>query len=71
MNIAYPWAFLRQVTSFTGVTKFTGWAVDIERLYTRGGGGGGGLSTIVDAQRSLVTTDQHYYECIKILRNMR
>ena len=27
MNIAYPWAFLRQVTNFTGVTKFTGWAV--------------------------------------------
>ena len=27
MNIAYPWPFLRQVTNFTWVTKFTGWAV--------------------------------------------
>ena len=32
MNIAYPWAFLRQVTNFTGVTKFTGWPVGFNSL---------------------------------------
>ena len=29
MNIACLWAFLQQVTNFTGVTKFTGWAVPL------------------------------------------
>ena len=36
LNIAYPWAFLRQVTNYTGVTKFTGWAVGIKMFRPTG-----------------------------------
>ena len=32
VNIACPWAFLQQVTNFTGVMKFTGRPVCIQKM---------------------------------------